>query len=143
MNTGVHNLISGPDIIQFWQLLLRNKNILSKPLSWMEQCLDSTRSNCYYIVKIFWSCFNNIEATLKQRRCNVVITLYNVLSMLFQLLILMFNQCWKSNVVFCFIFIVRTLLFQRWSQRWKNVISTLKCGLINGRDIYCCFFYES
>ena len=115
---------------------------MSKPLSWIEQCLDSTMLNCYFIVKLFWSCFNNIEATLKQRRYNVVTTVYNVLSMLFQLLILTFNQCWKSNVIFCFNFSVRAMLFQHWSQRWKNVILTVKCGLNNGKDIYSFFLWK-
>ena len=36
-------------------------------------------------------------------------------------------QRWKSNVGFCFIFNVGSMLFQLWWQRWNKVNPTLKC----------------
>ena len=38
-------------------------------------------------------------------------------------------QCWKFDVLFCFIFNVSSTLFQRWSTTWNNVDPTSKYWL--------------
>ena len=61
--------------------------------------------------KLFWNCFN-----VCLRRC------------------INFVQCWKSDVGFCFIFNVGTMLFQRLCTALKQIDPTLNCwlGLFSG-----------